>query len=94
MATTVAGTYLADVDSTATFLDHARLRGWLADGERGLWIQALDLRWFYARFAHACHGHRVTNSLSFDTRGSESIDGRSACIHLLPRGSAALRRYR
>src|SRR5262245_50406730 len=72
MASAVAATYLTDVDSTTTFLNHAQLRGWLADGERGLWIQAIDLRWFYLRFTHACHGLSATNSLAFDTRGSDT----------------------
>jgi len=80
MATAVAGPYLTDVDSTTTFLSHAQLRDWLADGERGLWVQAIDLRWFYARFTHACHGLTATNSLSFDTRGSDIIDSRSAVV--------------
>jgi len=80
MATAVAGPYLTDVDSTTTFLSHAQLRDWLADGERGLWVQAIDLRWFYARFTHACHGLTATNSLSFDTRGSDTIDSRSAVV--------------
>ena len=80
MATAVAGPYLTDVDSTTTFLNHAQLRDWLADGERGLWVQAIDLRWFYARFTHACHGLTATNSLSFDTRGSDTIDSRSAVV--------------
>jgi hypothetical protein len=76
----VAGTYMADVDSAATFLNRARLRDWVADGERGLWLQAIDLRWFYARFTHACHGLSVSNSVSFDTRGSHNIDSRSAVV--------------
>ena len=80
MATAVAGPYLTDVDSTTTFLNHAQLHHWLADGERGLWVQAIDLRWFYARFTHACHGLTATNSLSFDTRGSDTIDSRSAVV--------------
>ena len=80
LATGVAGTYLEDVDSAATLLDHARLHDWLADGERGLWIQAVDLHWFYARFAHACRGLGATSSLSFDTRGSDNIDSRSAVV--------------
>jgi hypothetical protein len=79
LAATVAGTHLTDVDSTANSLDRA-LRDWLADGERGLWIQAVDLSWFYARFAHACHGLRATNSLLFDTRGSDAIDSTSAVV--------------
>jgi hypothetical protein len=80
LATAVAGTYLTDVDSTTTYLNHAQLRDWLADGERGLWIQAIDLRWFYARFARACHGLGATNSLLFDTRGSDTIDSRSTVV--------------
>ena len=80
MTTAVGGTYLTDVDSTTTFLNHAQLRDWLADGERGLWVQAVDLRWFYARFVHACHGLGTTNSLLFDTRGSGKIDSRSAVL--------------
>jgi hypothetical protein len=80
LAASVAGTYMGDVDSAAAFLNRARLRDWLADGERGLWLQAVDLRWFYARFAHACHGLSATNSVSFDTRGSDHIDSRSAVV--------------
>jgi hypothetical protein len=77
---TVAGTYLDDVDSAATFLNRARLRDWLADGERGLWLQAVDLRWFYARFTHACRGLSATNALSFETRTLDNIDSRSAVL--------------
>jgi hypothetical protein len=80
LAAVVAGTYLTDVDSTTTFLNHAQLRDWLADGERGLWIQAIDLRWFYARFTHTCHGLSATSSLAFDTRGSDTIDSRSTVV--------------
>src|SRR5215469_17005756 len=80
MATAVAGTYLTDLDSTTTFLSRAQLRNWLADGERGLWIQTIDLKWFYARFTHACHGLSATNSLSFDTRGSDTISSTSAVV--------------
>jgi len=79
VALSVAGPYLAEVDG-GTFVSHAQLRDWLADGERGLWIQAGDLSWFYARFAHACEGLSATNSLLFDTRGSDSIDSTSAVV--------------
>ena len=80
LAASVAEDYAADVDSAVTSLDRTLLRDWLADGERGLWLQAIDLRWFYARFAHTCRGLSATNSLSFDTRGSDNIDSRSAVV--------------
>jgi len=79
MALTVAGPYLTEVDGS-TFVSHAQLRDWLADGERGLWIQAGDLQWFYARFVHACQGLSATNSLLFDTRGSDNIGTTSAVV--------------
>jgi hypothetical protein len=76
----VADPYLIDRGSGTFAIDHAKLRNWLADGERGIWIQAGDLRWFYARFAHACHGLSATNSLAFDTQGTETIDSNSAVL--------------
>jgi hypothetical protein len=80
MAVTVAGSYWADVDAAGAFVNHAQLRDWLADGERGLWIQADNLRWFYAGFARPCQGLSATNSLVFDTRGSDNIDSRSTVV--------------
>lgn len=68
------------VHSTPTFLNHSQLRDWLADGEQGVWIQGVDLRWFYGRFLHPCHGLSASNSVQFDTRGSGHIDSGSAVI--------------
>ena len=62
------------------FVNRADMRDWLADGEQGLWIQAGNLRWYYARFAGICHGVNSTNSLAFDTRASDNIDQKSAVI--------------
>lgn len=80
MSATLADPYLIDPESGAFATDHSQLRNWLADGERGIWIQASDLRWFYARFAHACHGLIATNSLVLDTGGSDTIDSNSAVL--------------
>jgi hypothetical protein len=56
------------------FLDRAEMRDWLADGERGIWIQMRTLRWFYARLTGRCPGLDSTNSLAFDTRASDRLD--------------------
>jgi hypothetical protein len=80
LGTSVAETSRDGFHSTAAFLSHSRLHDWLADGERGLWVQADDLRWFYAGFAHPCHGLSATNSVDFDTRGSGHIDSGSAVV--------------
>jgi acetyl-CoA acetyltransferase len=64
----------------AVFVDHAAMRNWQADGERGLWIQAGNPGWFYVRFARVCHGLSSTNSLAFETLASGRIDRTSAVI--------------
>jgi len=62
----------ADPIPTATqSLSHADLLNWLADGEQGLWVQAGNSRWFYARFTNICPGLRS----SFYTPGRR----RSGC---------------
>jgi hypothetical protein len=66
--------------TAAAFVNHADLMNWLADGERGLWIQVNNLRWFYARFAGVCHGLNSTNSLVFDTRASTKVDRTSSVV--------------
>ena len=59
--------------------DYGRLTR-LADGERGLWIQAGNLSWFYARLDGICPGVDAANSLVFDTRASGNIDRSSAIV--------------
>jgi len=59
---------------------------WLADSDRGLWIEARDRSWFYAHLAGACHGLSATNSLLFETPASGNID-RSTTV-VVPGGEA------
>jgi hypothetical protein len=75
---TLAEANPAVANGPAAFVNRADMRNWLADGEHGLWIQAGNLRWYYARFAGICHGVNSTNSLAFDTRASDNIDQKSA----------------
>jgi hypothetical protein len=51
---------------------------WLADGQKGLWIQTGNTKWFYARFANNCPGLQSTNSLVFETGASNRIDRTSS----------------
>src|SRR5215469_16442202 len=74
-----AGTF-----TTVPSINRADMRYWLADGERGLWIQRGDSAWFYARFSVACHGLISTNSLVFDTGQSSNIDRTTMVV--LPEG--------
>ena len=68
----------------ATPLVHrADMRNWLADGERGIWIQGAN-SWYYASFSGACRGLNSTNSLGFDTGSSGDIERTSRVV--LPGG--------
>ena len=77
---TLAEANPAVASAPAAFVNRADMRDWLAYGEHGLWIQAGNFRWYYARFAGICHGVNSTNSLAFDTRASDNIDQKSSVI--------------
>jgi hypothetical protein len=64
--------------SAAPSVSHRDLLNWLADGEQGLWVQAGNSKWFYARFANTCPGLRSTNSLVVETGASNRIDRTSS----------------
>ena len=69
----------ADTAPTASpSVSHADMLNWLADGQTGLWIQAGNSKWFYARFANICPGLQSTNSLVFETGASNRIDRTSS----------------
>ena len=60
--------------TAARSVSHADMLNWLADGQTGLWIQAGNSKWFYARLASHCPGLQSTNSLVFETGASNRID--------------------
>jgi len=78
MTVTIAEPNPAAARATAAFVNRAEMIKWVADGELGLWIQARDLKWFYARFTGVCQGVNSTNSLVFNTRASGNIDRTSS----------------
>jgi hypothetical protein len=87
----VAASNPAGAAGAATFVHHADLRNWVADGDRGLWIQAGN-EWFYARFSEACRGLNSTNSLVFDTQLSGNID-RTTSVLMPGGGRCVLRSF-
>jgi hypothetical protein len=72
-------------------LDRAEMRNWLADGEKGIWIQMRNLRWFYARLTGGCPGLASTNSLSFGTDRTGHLD-RMTSVVVPERGSCRVAR--
>ena len=78
MTVTIAEPNPTAVRATAACVNRAEMIKWVADGELGLWIQARDLKWFYARFTGVCQGVSSTNSLMFNTGASGNIDRTSS----------------
>jgi hypothetical protein len=72
------------------FVNRAEMLKWVADGELGLWIQARDLKWFYARFTGVCQGVSSTNSLIFNTGASGKFD-RASSVTVPAGGQCRLR---
>ena len=50
---------------TIPFAAHSGIENWEADGDRGLWIQSRDRKWYYARFFAPCFGLPFHESLRF-----------------------------
>ena len=69
---------IAAANPAPVSISRDQMVNWLADGERGLWIQANTLDWFYARFASGCHGIGKTTSIVFETDASGHVDGISS----------------
>ena len=73
-------------------VSHAEMLRWLADGERGLWIQTRNLKWFYGRFRANCSGLNATNSIVIDTGSSDKIKP-MAIIGIPGRGRCTMRTF-
>ena len=80
LTATVAEARPVAATAATSVVNRTEMVNWLADGELGLWIQTLSLKWFYLRFTGACHGVNQTNSITFDTDGSGNIDRTSSVI--------------
>ena len=87
---TIAEPNPAATRTTTAFVNRAEMIYWLADGERGLWIQTRDLKWFYAAFKGVCQGVNSTNSLTFGTSALGNID-RTSSVTVSAGGRCRLR---
>ncbi len=50
---------------TIPFAAHDGIENWEADGSKGLWIQARDHRWYYAKLFAPCPGLPFNETLGF-----------------------------
>ncbi|HEV2228310.1 MAG TPA: hypothetical protein VGR86_05075 [Steroidobacteraceae bacterium] len=80
LAMSVAHADRFSAPAPAAFVAQDDLIKWLSDGERGVWLQAGSLRWFYARIEGRCPGLGAAHSLVFDTAASSRIDRSSSVV--------------
>lgn len=66
------------VETAISFPDR-NIRNFEADGERGVWIEDRQRRWYYARLNGICPGLTFAQGIGFDSRGSARFD-RSSMI--------------
>jgi hypothetical protein len=70
----------AHVEASIPFAARGGIRDWAADGERGLWVQAVNRNWYYAQFMGRCVGLGFATALGFDTGAQSVFDRWSAVI--------------
>jgi hypothetical protein len=70
----------ASKDVEIPFANHGGIRDWQADRDRGVWIQDVHNKWYYAKLMGPCLGLDFANSIGFDTRPMGTFDRFSAVI--------------
>jgi hypothetical protein len=62
------------------FANHGGIRDWQADKDRGLWVQDVHGKWYYASLMAPCTGLNFAQTIGFDTRPMGNFDRWSAII--------------
>jgi hypothetical protein len=62
------------------FANHGGIRDWRADRDRGLWVQDVNGKWFYASLMGPCTGLNFAETIGFDTRPMGTFDRWSAVV--------------
>lgn len=61
-------------EAQIAFANSGGIRNFEANGDRGLWIEDRQRRWYYARIIGPCQNLGFAQGLAFDTRGSSALD--------------------
>jgi hypothetical protein len=67
-------------ESAVPFVRSDGVHDWKADGNRGLYIQGIDGRWYYARTSGPCGRMITAVTLGFETRGIDELDRHGAIL--------------
>lgn len=62
------------------FANRGGIKDWQADRDRGVWIQDIHGKWFYAGLMSPCTGLDFAQTLGFDTKPMGNFDRWSAIV--------------
>jgi Family of unknown function (DUF6491) len=68
------------VNASIVFPNYGAIRNFEADGDRGIWIEDQQRRWYYGEFMGPCIGLNFANAIGFDTGGLSRFDRFSKII--------------
>ncbi|HEX9140509.1 MAG TPA: hypothetical protein VF848_12020 [Steroidobacteraceae bacterium] len=60
-------------EASIPFAEH-RIYTWEADGDKGLWVQTTDRKWYYGKFMSPCFGLQFREGLRFKFGPSGELD--------------------
>jgi Family of unknown function (DUF6491) len=72
----LAASATSDVKPEASipFANHGGINDWRADGDRGLWVQGINRKWFYAKFLGTCPQLQFANTVGFVSEPSGALN--------------------
>jgi hypothetical protein len=67
-------------DASIVFPNYGAIRNFEADGDKGIWIEDQQRRWYYGSFLGSCQGLNFSQAIGFDTGGLSRFDKFSKII--------------
>jgi Family of unknown function (DUF6491) len=62
------------VEASIVFPNYGAIRNFEADGDKGIWIEDQQRRWYYGEIFGTCQGLTFAQAIGFDTNGSSRFD--------------------
>jgi hypothetical protein len=68
------------VEASIVFPNYGAIRNYEPDGDKGIWIEDQQRRWYYGAFLGSCQGLNFSQAIGFDTGGLSRFDRFSKII--------------
>lgn len=68
------------LEESIPFVNFGSIYDWKADGDKGLWIEDIRHKWYYATLQGPCTGLDFATRIGIDARPADTFDGFSAIV--------------